>query len=73
MKTAGIVLVIAGIVMLIFTGFKYVTRDKVADIGPVEINKKETHNVNWTPVTGGILLIGGFLLLTASSKGKGHS
>jgi hypothetical protein len=66
MKTAGLILVILGIIMLAFTGFKYVTKENVADIGPVEINKKSTRTVNWTPLTGAVLLVGGVLMVTAS-------
>jgi hypothetical protein len=69
MKTAGIILAIAGLVMLLVTGFNIVTKEKVAEIGPVEINKKEHHTVNWSPIAGAILLAGGVLILT-SSKNK---
>lgn len=69
MKTAGIIMVVAGIIMLMFTGFKYVTKENVIDVGPVEINKEETHRVNWPPMAGGVLLVGGFLFLVAAKKG----
>lgn len=39
MKIAGILLIIAGILMLIFRGFNFTQEKKLVDIGPLEINK----------------------------------
>ena len=41
MKTLGIILIVAGILMMIFRGFYYTKKEKVVDIGGLEINKKE--------------------------------
>ena len=68
MRTLGIVLVIIGIVMMAITGFNYVTKKKVVDLGPVEINKEESHPVQWSPIVGGILAVGGIALLMSARK-----
>ena len=34
-KTLGIILIIIGILMIAYTGFNYVTSEKVVDIGPL--------------------------------------
>ena len=68
-KNLGIVLVVIGIIMMIYTGFSYVTTEKVVDIGPIEINKEENHPVKWSPIIGGILLLGGIVLI-ATNKNK---
>ena len=70
MKTLGIILVALGILMMIYTGFNYVTTKKVADIGPVQIDKKENHPVQWSPIIGGIFLIGGIVILASGKKGS---
>ena len=41
MKVVGIILIIAGILMLVFRGFSFTEEKKVVDVGPLEINKKE--------------------------------
>ena len=41
MKIAGILLIIAGILMLIFLGFNFTQENKLVDIGPLEINKQQ--------------------------------
>jgi hypothetical protein len=68
-KKVGIILIVVGALMMIYTGFTYITKEKVVDIGPVEVNKTERHPVQWSPIVGGILLVGG-LLLVATDKNK---
>ena len=67
-KTIGLVMIILGIVMLLYTSFNYVTTEKVVDIGPVQINKEVNHPVKWSPIIGIILAVGGVVLIVASNK-----
>jgi hypothetical protein len=68
MRTLAIILIVIGGVMTVFTGFNLVTKKKVADIGPVEINKTEKTPVYWSPVTGAILLVAGIIVLATSKR-----
>jgi UDP-N-acetylmuramyl pentapeptide phosphotransferase/UDP-N-acetylglucosamine-1-phosphate transferase len=68
MKTTGITLIALGIIMMLFTGFNYVTREKVVDIGDLEIKANMTHRVEWTPIIGGILLVAGMAVLFTKKK-----
>jgi hypothetical protein len=68
MRTLAIILIVVGGVMTVFTGFNLVTKKKVADIGPVEINKTEKTPVYWSPVTGAILLVAGIIVLATSKR-----
>lgn len=68
MKTLGIIVLVLGIIMTVVTGFNIVTKEKVADIGPVEINKEEKTPVYWSPVTGGILIVAGVVIIVASGR-----
>jgi uncharacterized membrane protein len=67
-KTIGLIMVVLGIVMLIWTGFTYTQREKVVDAGPVHISADKQHSVSWPPFAGGILLIGGIIVLVAGKK-----
>ena len=69
MKTLGIVVLALGLIMTIFTGFNIITKEKVVDIGPLEVSKEEKTPVYWSPVTGGILIIAGAIILVGSRKG----
>jgi len=68
MKNLGIVLLIIGGIMMVFTGFNIVTKKKVVDLGPVEINKEEKTPIYWSPITGGILLAAGIVVLVAGKR-----
>ena len=68
MKNLGIVLLVVGAIMMIFTGFNIVTKKKVVDLGPVEINKEERTPIYWSPITGGILLAAGIVVMVAAKR-----
>jgi LPXTG-motif cell wall-anchored protein len=40
-----------------------VTTEKVVDIGPIEINKQQSHPVQWSPILGVVLIMGGVVLV----------
>lgn len=68
MKNSGIIVIIIGALMIAYTGFNIVTKEKVVDLGPVEINKEEKHPVQWSPIIGVILVIGGVAMLVMGKK-----
>ncbi len=67
-KTIGLILIIAGILMIIYTGFNYVTTEKIVDIGPLEIKGDKNHFVQWSPYLGVILLGAGLLFTFLKNK-----
>lgn len=67
-KGIGIILVIIGVVMLIWTGFSFTKKEKVVDIGPVEITADKKEQVNWPPYVGGVVLVAGFVIMLSSRK-----
>ena len=70
MKILGIIIIIIGIAMLILNGFDYTTKEKVLDVGSVEITKKERKTLTWPYYSGAIAIIGGILLVLGGSKKK---
>ncbi len=67
-RAIGIILLVIGLLMMLYTGFTFVTKKKVVDAGPIEINKEEKHPVSWSPIVGGILLVGGIVLIATNKK-----
>ncbi len=67
-KTLGIVVAIIGILMIIYTGFSYMTTEKVVDFGPMEMSVEESHPVQWSPIVGVILLVGGIVIVAMDKK-----
>jgi hypothetical protein len=52
MKKAGIVIIILGLLLTIFTAATFFTREKVVDIGEVHITANKKHNLRWSPLIG---------------------
>jgi len=69
-KTIGIIILALGILLMLYTGFNYVTTEKVVDIGPLKINKEKNHPVRWSPLIGAALLVGGIVILISAGKNK---
>ena len=70
MKTLGIILIATGLLMTLYSGFNYVTKEKVVDLGPIEITQDNQHAVAWQPYVGvGAIIIGG-ILFVMSRKGS---
>lgn len=70
LKSLGIALGIIGLLMIIYTGFNYVTTEKVVDLGPIKINAEKNHPVQWSPIVGIVLLAGGIVLVLTDKKAK---
>jgi len=69
-RTLGIVLIVVGIAMLIWTGFSYTKREKIVDAGPIQISADKEKSVNWPPYAGGIILVAGVIVFVASKNKK---
>jgi len=67
-KTIGIALIIIGIIMMIYLGFNYFTKEKVVEIGSLELNVDKKHHVQWPPLAGAIILVGGIVVFLMSKK-----
>ena len=73
-RSLGIILIVIGVVMMIYTGFNYVTSEKVVDLGPIKISAEKNHPVQWSPIIGFVLLFGGVaILITPMLKVKNDS
>ena len=69
MKKAGILIIILGLALTIFTAFTVFTKEKVVDIGEVEITRNKPHHLNWSPLIGiAVMGIGGVVLWQAPKK-----
>jgi hypothetical protein len=68
-KTLGMVLIALGLVGLVWGGFTYTTREKVVDLGPIDITQNKTHSVPLPPLLGAVAVLGGIVLLVSGKKG----
>ena len=71
MKTSmltGIILIVIGIVAFAYQGITYTTREKVVDIGPIQVTADKTKTLPFPPIVGAVALVGGIVLLVIGSK-----
>ncbi len=65
----GIILIAIGIILLAYGGFtSFTTKENVAKLGPLEINKQQEHPVPLGPILGGVCLVGGIILLVTGNR-----
>jgi len=71
MKTytlTGIILIVIGIVALAYQGITCTTREKVVDIGPIQVTADKTRTLPLPPIVGAVALVGGIVLLIMGNK-----
>lgn len=69
MKKAGIIIILVGLGLTIFTAFTFFTRERVAKIGDVQIIRNKPHYLQWSPLIGvAVMGLGGVILLLPSKK-----
>jgi len=71
MRTTTIIavaLIVLGIVALGYQGFTYTTKEKVVDLGPLEVTSETTKTFPLPPVVGIIALAGGVALLVIGRR-----
>lgn len=67
-KTIGIIMIIIGALMLIWTGFSFTRQETIVEIGSLEVTADKKETVNWPPYVGGAVLVVGFVLLLSSRR-----
>lgn len=68
MKVIAVLLIVLGLVALAYGGITMTTRDKVVDLGPVEVTQEEKHRLPLPPVVGGIAVAAGIIMLVAGAR-----
>jgi len=69
MKNLGIVILVIGILLTVFTTFNIVTKEKIADVGPLQITQDKNHHLGWSPIIGiGVIIAGAAVYLAGNRK-----
>ena len=64
----GVILIVIGIIAFAYQGITYTTREKVVDLGPIQVTADKTKTLSLPPIVGGIALVGGIVLLVMGNK-----
>jgi hypothetical protein len=69
MKRTGAIILVIGLMITVFTGFNFITRKKVVDLGALEITQNKNHELTWSPFIGvTVIVIGGAVYLFGRTK-----
>ncbi|MBN1989329.1 MAG: hypothetical protein JW783_08040 [Bacteroidales bacterium] len=69
MKNVGLIILAIGLVVTLITGFRFVTREKVVDIGDLKISRNKNHAITWSPLVGiAVMVVGGGIFLVGNKK-----
>jgi drug/metabolite transporter (DMT)-like permease len=68
MKIVGIVLIVLGVLALAYQGIRYTTREKLIDIGPLNVTTTERKTIPLPPIVGGAAIIAGVALILVDRK-----
>ena len=68
MKIIGAVLIVLGLIGLAYGGIRWTEKDKVVDIGPIEVTRTENKGIPFPPIAGAVSLIAGVLLMVAGGR-----
>lgn len=64
----GIALIVLGIVAFAYQGISYTSREKVIDIGPLQASVDTKKTIQFPPILGGLVLVGGIVLVVVGAK-----
>jgi len=64
----AVILIAAGVLVLAYQGITYTTREKVVDLGPLQMTAEKTKTFPLPPIFGGIALVGGIVLLVVGKR-----
>ena len=64
----GVILIVIGIFAFAYQGISYTSREKVVDLGPIQMTAEKTKTLPLPPIVGGISLVGGIVLLVVGKR-----
>ena len=64
----AIILIVLGIAAFAYQGITYTTREKVVDLGPIQVTAEKTKTLPLPPIIGVIALVGSIMLLVVGGK-----
>ena len=64
----GLILTCLGVAGLVFQGVKYTTREKVVDLGGLQVTAETQKTIPIPAIVGGVALAGGIAVLLVASR-----
>lgn len=64
----AVILIATGIMAFAYQGFTYTTREKVIDLGPIQMTAEKKRTIPLPPILGAVALLSGIILLVKGGK-----
>ena len=61
-------LIILGIAAFAYQGISYRTREKVVNLGPIQVTSERTRTIPMPPILGAVAIVGGIALLVLGTR-----
>jgi hypothetical protein len=71
MRILGIVLIVLGLAGLVYGGISWTERNKVIDVGPIEVTTEDHERMPISPIVGGLVLAAGVALVLKGGRRVG--
>jgi hypothetical protein len=68
MMLGAVLLIVLGVAAFAYQGITYTTREKVVDMGPIQVTADKTKTIPLPPIVGAVAIIGGLALLILGNK-----
>lgn len=69
-RTLGIILIVVGIAMIMWTSFSYTRKEKIIDAGPIQVSADRERTIAWPSYLGGFILVSGIVIVAVSKKNR---
>jgi uncharacterized membrane protein len=64
----GVIMIALGIISLSYQAITYTQREKVVDLGPLQVSADKKKSIPLPPIAGAVLLVGGVVVIAMSRK-----
>ncbi len=64
----GALLILLGVIALSMGGFSFSRRERVAEVGPIQVTAERERSLAIPPLIGGLAIVAGVVLIVASSR-----
>ena len=69
MKITGIIILIIGLGLSFFSAVTFFTKEKIVDLGVIELTHNQPHSLHWSPFIGlAVMVVGVFLIILARRR-----
>jgi hypothetical protein len=69
MQKAGLIILAVGLIITLFNGYNYVTKERIVEIGELQITADQTNTASWSPTIGLVVMtVGGILFMVGGKE-----